>query len=206
MNISCALGYLVWQLKVIGNRVKQILPHGPPHKHRYTDSNGSASSSLSNSFNNDKMSKSNTHRTRSQLLETHLINLFKQKLEIFTKVEHTQVHELCFQTNTYIGGTIQIHIYCQLQESVFSTILKLCLKSLHEFVRLQTFNRSGFQQIQLDMQFLRSVLKEAAEDEAAVNFLLDEVSRKQSIMDSCLLKVIICSSRYPSIFTGSYKR
>ena len=62
-----------------------------------------------------------------------------------------------------------------MQESVYSTIVKLCLKSLHELVRLQTFNRSGFQQIQLDMQFLRSMLKETAEDEAAVNFLLDEV-------------------------------
>ncbi|XP_074358537.1 vacuolar protein sorting-associated protein 51 homolog [Apium graveolens] len=141
---------LFQELKIIGNEVKQILPQGPPHKHRHTDSNGSGSSSLSNSFNNDKMIKSTPHRTRSQLLETHLINLFKQKLEIFTKVEHTQ-------------------------ESVYSTMVKLSLKSLHELVRLQTFNRSGFQQIQLDMQFLRSVLKETAEDEAAVNILLDEV-------------------------------
>nr|XP_017233838.1 PREDICTED: vacuolar protein sorting-associated protein 51 homolog [Daucus carota subsp. sativus] len=141
---------LLQELKVIGNNVKQILPQGPHVKHRHTDSNGSGSSSLSNSFNNDKLSKFNMHRTRNQLLETHLINLFKQKLKIFTKVEHTQ-------------------------ESVYSTIVKLCLKSLHELVRLQTFNRSGFQQIQLDMQFLRSMLKETAEDEAAVNFLLDEV-------------------------------
>lgn len=86
------------QLKIIGNKVKQILPQGPPHKHRHTDSNGSGSSSLSNSFSNDKMIKSTQHRTRSQLLETHLINLFKQKLEIFTKVEHTQVQELFSQT------------------------------------------------------------------------------------------------------------
>lgn len=51
----------------------------------------------------------------------------------------------------------------------------MSLKSLQEFVRLQTFNRSGFQQIQLDIQFLRSPLKEIVEDEAAVDFLLDEV-------------------------------
>ena len=79
-----------------------------------------------------------------------------------------------------------------MQESVYSTIVKLCLKSLHELVRLQTFNRSGFQQIQLDMQFLRSMLKETAEDEAAVNFLLDEVLIKQSVSDDLL-------SRFPSI-------
>lgn len=59
-----------------------------------------------------------------------------------------------------------------------STIVKLSLKSLQEFTRLQTFNRSGFQQIQLDIQFLRTPLKETVEDEAAVDFLLDEVQEK----------------------------
>lgn len=63
-----------------------------------------------------------------------------------------------------------------MQGSVLTTILKLCLKSLQEFVRLHTYNRSGFQQIQLDTQFLRTVIfKEFVEDEAAVDFLLDEV-------------------------------
>lgn len=62
-----------------------------------------------------------------------------------------------------------------MQESVITTIIKLFLKSLQEFVRLQTFNRSGFQQIQLDIHFLKTTLKDTAEDEAAVDFLLDEV-------------------------------
>ncbi|CAN4113404.1 unnamed protein product [Withania somnifera] len=71
-------------------------------------------------------------------------------MEIFTKVEHTE-------------------------ESVITTIIKLFLKSLQEFVRFQTFNRSGFQQIQLDVHFLKSTVKDTAEDEASVDFLLDEV-------------------------------
>lgn len=54
-------------------------------------------------------------------------------------------------------------------------MVKLGLKSLQEFVRLQTFSRSGFQQVQLDIQFMRTPLKEMAEDEAAIDFLLDEV-------------------------------
>ncbi|KAF3784016.1 Vacuolar sorting-associated protein, partial [Nymphaea thermarum] len=62
------------------------------------------------------------------------------------------------------------------QESVISTIVKLCLKSFVQFVRLQTFNRSGFQQIQLDIQFLRAPLKEIADDDAVIDFLLDEVN------------------------------
>lgn len=60
-----------------------------------------------------------------------------------------------------------------------TTVVKLCLKSLQEFVRLQTFNRSGFQQIQLDIQFLRTPVKEIVEDQAVIDFLLDEVKEKR---------------------------
>lgn len=141
---------LLQEMEAVGAEVKQILPRGAIRKHHRSDSNGSTTSSRSNPMREDKISRSNTQRARSQLLETHLAKLFKQKMEIFTKIEYTQ-------------------------ESVISTIVKLSLKSLQEFVRLQTFNRSGFQQIQLDIQFLRSPLKEIAEDEASIDFLLDEV-------------------------------
>ncbi|KAL5561010.1 hypothetical protein UlMin_030757 [Ulmus minor] len=137
------------ELEALGNEVKQILPQGL-RRHRRTDSNGSTTSSRSNPLREGKLGRSNTQRARSQLLETHLAKLFKQKVEIFTKVEFTQ-------------------------ESVVTMVVKLCLKSLQEFVRLQTFNRSGFQQIQLDIQFLRTPIKDSVEDEAAIDFLLDEV-------------------------------
>lgn len=65
-----------------------------------------------------------------------------------------------------------------MQESVITATVKLSLKSLQEFVRLQTFNRSGFQQIQLDIQYLRTPVRNAVEDEAAIDFLLDEVIGK----------------------------
>ncbi|GAB2298426.1 Vacuolar protein sorting-associated protein 51 [Dionaea muscipula] len=132
------------------SEVKQILPEGTGRKHRRTESNGSSTSSRSNPLRDDKLSRSTTQKARSQLLETHLAKLFKQKMEIFTKVESTQ-------------------------DSVVTTIVKHCLKSLLEFVRLQTFNRSGFQQIQLDVQYLRTTVKDTIDDEAAVDFLLDEV-------------------------------
>ncbi|XP_076905474.1 vacuolar protein sorting-associated protein 51 homolog [Bidens hawaiensis] len=135
------------ELGAVGNEVKQILPQGLTRRHSRTESNGSTSSSRSTTLRDNR---SNTNRARSQLLETHLAKLFKQKMEIFTKVEHTQ-------------------------ESVVMTIVKGCLKSMQEFVRLHTFNRSGFQQIQLDMQYLRVTLKDSTDDEAAVEFLLDEV-------------------------------
>lgn len=141
---------LLQELDAVAVEVGQILPRGIIRKHRYSDSIGSTNSSRSNPMREDKLTRSNTQRARSQFLESHLAKLFEQKMEIFTKVEYTQ-------------------------ESVLSTIVKLCLKSLQEFVRLQTFNRSGFQQIQLDIEFLKNPLKEFVDDEAATDFLLKEV-------------------------------
>lgn len=149
-DVHMFVDLLLQELEAIDSEGKQILPKGLNRKHRRSDSNGSTTSSRSNPLRDDKITRSNTQRARSQLLETHLAKLFKQKMEIFTKVEYTQ-------------------------ESVTTSIVKLCLKSLQEFVRLQTFNRSGFQQIQLDIHFLRIPLKEFVEDEAAIDFLLDEV-------------------------------
>ena len=80
----------LYQLEGIRNEVKQILPQGL-RRHRRTDSNGSTTSSRSNPLREEKLSRSNTQRARSQLLETHLAKLFKQKVEIFTKVEFNQV-------------------------------------------------------------------------------------------------------------------
>lgn len=72
------------------------------------------------------------------------------RVELFTKIEYTQ-------------------------SSVLSAIVKICLKSFEEFVRLETFSRSGFQQIQLDTQYLRGPLREYMDDETVVDTLLDEV-------------------------------
>lgn len=79
------------QLKAVGNEVKEILPEGM-RKHRKTDSNGSSTLSRSSSFREEKLRRSYTQKGRNQqLLETHLAKLFKEKVEIFTKVEYTQV-------------------------------------------------------------------------------------------------------------------
>lgn len=142
---------LLQELEGIRAEVRQILPPGLIRRHHHSDSTGSTNSSRSNQIREDKSSRSNTQRARSQLLESHLAKLFEQKMEIFTKVEYTQ-------------------------ESVISTAVKLCLKSLQEFVRLQTFNRSGYQQIQVDIEFLKTPLKEFVDDDAAIDFLLNEVN------------------------------
>lgn len=149
-EVNMFVDLLLLEINGLVSEVKQILP-GMVRRHRHSDSTGSTTSSRSNPMREDMLNRSNTHRARSQFLENHLAKLFEQKMEIFTKVEYTQ-------------------------ESVISTVLKLCLKSLQEFVRLQTFNRSGFQQIQLDMEFLKTSLKEFVDDEAAISFLLKEVN------------------------------
>ncbi|KAL2236589.1 UNVERIFIED_CONTAM: Vacuolar protein sorting-associated protein 51 [Sesamum indicum] len=79
------------QFKEIGTEVKQLLPQSLHHKHRRTNSNGSTASSRSSTLRDDKLIRSNIQKARSQLLESHLAKLFKQKMEIFTKLEHTQV-------------------------------------------------------------------------------------------------------------------
>jgi hypothetical protein len=149
-EVNMFVDLLLLEFNGVVSEVKQILP-GLIRRHRHSDSTGSTTSSRSNPMREDMLNRSNTNRARSQFLENHLAKLFEQKMEIFTKVEYTQ-------------------------ESVISTVLKLCLKSLQEFVRLQTFNRSGFQQIQLDMEFLKSSLKEFVDDEAPISFLLKEVN------------------------------
>uniref|UniRef100_A0A0E0KIT4 Vacuolar protein sorting-associated protein 51 homolog n=1 Tax=Oryza punctata TaxID=4537 RepID=A0A0E0KIT4_ORYPU len=149
-EVNMFVDLLLLEFNGVVSEVKQILP-GLIRRHRHSDSTGSTTSSRSNPMREDMLNRSNTHRARSQFLENHLAKLFEQKMEIFTKVEYTQ-------------------------ESVISAVLKLCLKSLQEFVRLQTLNRSGFQQIQLDMEFLKTSLKDFVDDEAAISFLLKEVN------------------------------
>ncbi|XP_078444959.1 vps51/Vps67 family (components of vesicular transport) protein [Wolffia australiana] len=140
---------LLHELHEVGVEVRQILPYGLGQRHRRTESTGSTTSSRSNPLR--EVNRSNTQRARSQLLESHLAKLFEQKMEIFTKIEHTE-------------------------ESIVSTIVKLALKSIQELVQLQTFNRSGYQQIQLDMEFLKSSFKDMVHDEAVIDFLLKEVN------------------------------
>jgi hypothetical protein len=89
------------QLRVIGKEVNETLPKGM-QKHHRADSTCSSNLSLSrsNSIPDEMLSRSNTQKGRNQqYFETHLAKLFKQKVEIFTKVEYTQV---CIITTLFI--------------------------------------------------------------------------------------------------------
>nr|KAJ0225698.1 hypothetical protein LSAT_V11C100015370 [Lactuca sativa] len=84
---------------------------------------------------------------------------------------------LTVQTPTGLGVSSWKLIWQSCLNKKWKSSQKSNTHSFQEFVRLQTFNRSGFQQIQLDMQYLRTTLKDTtdSEDEAALEFLLDEV-------------------------------
>ncbi len=76
--------------------------------------------------------------------------LFDEKIEIFSPVEFFRV-------------------------SILTGVIKIALKTLLECVRLQTFSRFGFQQMQLDAHYLQLGLWRFVSDENLVTFLLDEV-------------------------------
>ncbi|KAI5067947.1 hypothetical protein GOP47_0016292 [Adiantum capillus-veneris] len=142
---------LLQEVECMSREVKQLLDPGTVRTHRRSDSTGSAGSSRSNPLREERSSRTSiSQRARSRLLERDVAKLFKQKIEVFTKLEFTQT-------------------------SVISAVIKMCLKSFQEYVRLETFSRSGFQQIQVDTQYLREALREVVDDEAIVHFLLDEV-------------------------------
>ncbi|KAH7279277.1 hypothetical protein KP509_37G013400 [Ceratopteris richardii] len=151
---------LLQEVGTMSREVKQLLDPGTVRTHGRSDSTGSAGSSRSNPLREERSGRTSvSQRARSRLLERDIAKLFKQKIEIFTKLEFTQT-------------------------SVISTVIKLCLKSFQEYVRLETFSRSGFQQIQVDTQYLREALRDFVYDEAIVHFLLDEVC--SSAAERCL--------------------
>lgn len=72
--------------------MQQLLPSGPPRTHRRSDSSGSIGSSRSASVREDGHRVLSTRaNARSQLLERDVARLFTEKVEIFTKLEYTQV-------------------------------------------------------------------------------------------------------------------
>uniref|UniRef100_A0A182NHQ4 Vacuolar protein sorting-associated protein 51 homolog n=1 Tax=Anopheles dirus TaxID=7168 RepID=A0A182NHQ4_9DIPT len=90
---------------------------------------------------------------QSQLDSSFVSNiqrLFSEKIEIFAPVEFSKV-------------------------SIITGIIKICLKTLLECVRLRTFSRYGLQQIQVDAHYLQMNLWRFVSDENLIHVLLDEI-------------------------------
>jgi hypothetical protein len=58
-------------------------------------------------------------------------------------------------------------------------MMKICLKTFNECVRMTTFGKDGFQQLQVDAQFLRVIWSKLVDKEKYITDLVDEV------VDSC---------------------
>uniref|UniRef100_A0A182Y152 Vacuolar protein sorting-associated protein 51 homolog n=1 Tax=Anopheles stephensi TaxID=30069 RepID=A0A182Y152_ANOST len=94
-----------------------------------------------------------TYTPQSQLDSSFVSNmqrLFSEKIEIFAPVEFSKV-------------------------SIITGIIKICLKTLLECVRLRTFSRYGLQQIQVDAHYLQMNLWRFVSDENLIHVLLDEI-------------------------------
>ena len=93
--------------------------------------------------------------------------------------------------------------------SMLTHVTKLTLKTLVEEVRLSTFSRSGFQQLQVDCAMLRWVLPSCVDDEAAVLALLDEVliSCQERCLDTVAVDATaveqLCQAKRQSLAAGS---
>jgi len=74
--------------------------------------------------------------------------------------------------------------------SMVTHVTKLTLKTLVEEVRLATFSRAGFQQLQVDCGMLRWVLPACVDDEGSVLALLDEalISCQERCLDPAVLE------------------
>uniref|UniRef100_A0A915JVH3 Vacuolar protein sorting-associated protein 51 homolog n=1 Tax=Romanomermis culicivorax TaxID=13658 RepID=A0A915JVH3_ROMCU len=68
--------------------------------------------------------------------------------------------------------------------SVTSGVVKICLKTLLESVRLKTFGKFGLQQMQVDCRYLQTLLWRFVQDEKLVDTLLDEIL--SSTLNRCI--------------------
>ncbi|XP_040575275.1 vacuolar protein sorting-associated protein 51 homolog [Lepeophtheirus salmonis] len=98
--------------------------------------------------------KSKTWNNNSSGLDNTLVSniqkMFSEKVEIYSPVEFSKI-------------------------SILSGIVKIALKTLLECVRLRTFSRFGFQQLQVDCHYLYVYMWRFVSDENIITFLLDEI-------------------------------
>jgi len=73
----------------------------------------------------------------------------------------------------------KLHFYTDVEfnrNSILTQIIKLCLKGYLEFARKKTFSKNGFNQMQLDIYFMRVVLCNLVQGaDTILNALLDEI-------------------------------
>jgi len=92
----------------------------------------------------------------------------------------------------------KMHLFSRIEfdrGSILTAILKVCLKTFLECVRLVTFGNYGYQQIQVNVHFLRIVLTQnnVIEDKSQVLEMIDEivVSAEERTVDAAPMETFI---------------
>lgn len=76
-----------------------------------------------------------------------------------------------FSDNIEIFGAVEFK-----KASILTAIIKIVIKTTSESLRLCTFSRAGYQQIQVDLEFLRVHFWRFVTDEGQVPFLVSFLS------------------------------
>ncbi|XP_053675451.1 vacuolar protein sorting-associated protein 51 homolog [Anopheles nili] len=129
------------------------ITHGGSRTTASSDSSRKTHFSMAASKQSQFRSTWSTYTPQSQLDSSFVSNiqrLFSEKIEIFAPVEFSKV-------------------------SIITGVIKICLKTLLECVRLRTFSRYGLQQIQVDAHYLQMNLWRFVSDENLIHVLLDEI-------------------------------
>ncbi|KAI7693138.1 hypothetical protein SSS_05087 [Sarcoptes scabiei] len=130
-------------------------------------------------FNRSNFPKSNWSIGSSSFDNSIISNIqkiFNDKIEIFGSVEFSKL-------------------------SVATGIIKISLKTLIECVRLCTFSRYGFQQIQVDSYYLQTKLWRFISDEKIILNLIDEVisSSKKRCLDPIGMERSVIENIYDNV-------
>jgi len=78
------------------------------------------------------------------------------------------------------------------KSAIMKEILKICMKALLEYVRMKTFGKNGYQQLQVDIYYMKTILCTNGFVEGAANLtdlLLDEITA--NIAERCLEPVAL---------------
>ncbi|KAI9144620.1 exocyst complex component Sec5-domain-containing protein [Paraphysoderma sedebokerense] len=131
------------------------------HAHRYSGSTGSMASYGGHSrFASTANASISTHPSRAARMSTmevpnriftNIDKLFSEKVEFFGKVEFSR-------------------------KGILLAIMRIVVKSWIEVTRNSTFGKLGFQQVQLDVEWLKFQLKYLYGEKSQINTMLDEVT------------------------------
>lgn len=141
-SVRAVMKRVVEELSVIDNVLGELYDSNDLRTAASSDSSRKTHFSMTTSKQSQYRSTWSTY-TPSQMDSSFVSNihrLFSEKIEIFSSVEFSKV-------------------------SIITGIIKICLKTLLECVRLRTFSKYGLQQIQVDAHYLQMNLWRFVSDE-----------------------------------------